>query len=369
VRDAQGQKMSKSKGNTADPQEVHGVYGTDAVRFTMAILAAPGNDIHLAPKRMEGYRAFANKLWNASRFVLMRVGEEQPRAFRGEDLTLVDRWILSRTQATVRDVQAALSAFRFDHAADILYHFVWGQFCDWYIEFVKPDLPQQRESENPRFETARAVLLHVLGTTLRLLHPFMPFITEELWHKLPGNDSYLAVAAWPEEDASYLDAIAEADVSLLQTLVVKIRNVRAENSIEAHKRIKLLLQVEGKREEKLIRSQSALIGSLVRAESVEIVDELQSGAAARGVSGKVHIMIPLEGLVDIGDARGRLQRELEKVDKELQTRTRKLNNMSFIERAPAEVVERERELQRELAERKGKLEANLAMLDGAAGPE
>jgi len=362
VRDAAGKKMSKSKGNTVDPDVLHSKYGTDAVRFTMAILAAPGNDIPLAPERMEGYRAFANKLWNASRFVLMKIGDRKPTPYRDEDLTLADRWILSRTNDTVSEVTRALEEYRFDRASDVLYHFAWHQFCDWYIEMAKPAFAGPDE-DGPRSETTRAVLIEVLGTLLRLLHPFMPFITEELWHKLPGEDSFLAVADWPTADPGRADERSEREIELIQSLVAKVRNLRAETNIDAGKRIELLVHGSNADETTLLREQAELVATLVRASAVRVEDHISEDVvAARGVVGGVQIAIPLEGLLDFEAARGRLVKDLAKLDKELQARTKKLGNASFLERAPDDVVKRERQLQAELIERKTKLESNLALL-------
>jgi valyl-tRNA synthetase len=364
VRDAQGQKMSKSKGNTVDPKEVQARYGTDAVRFTMAILAAPGNDIPLAPERMEGYRAFANKLWNACRFVLMKLGDEPSQSYSAEDLGLVDRWILSRTQTTIRDVEAALEEYRFDRAADLLYHFVWHQFCDWYIEFVKPDVQAVPEGRSTRrAETVRAVLLEVLRDLLRLLHPMIPFITEELWHKLPGADSFLAAESWPCFDGSRIDSAAEQEIELLREVVVKVRNLRAESNIDPSRRIEVLLQAGDDEMGKLFRSQGGLVASLVRADSVRLVEGFEEGLiAARGAVGTTQIALPLEGLLDLEAERARLRKEAAKVERELQVRARKLNNASFMEKAPPEVVGKERRLHQELAQRLERLEQHLATL-------
>ena len=363
VRDAQGKKMSKSKGNTVDPAEIHARYGTDAVRFTMAILAAPGNDIPLAPERMEGYRAFANKLWNACRFVLMKVGDGKPRSFAEEDLSLADRWVLSRTEATLREVDAAMEAFRFDRAADTLYHFVWHQVCDWYIEFAKPDMGQN--ADPARGATTAAVLLEVLATVMRLLHPLMPFITEELWQKLPNADGLLAASTWPTRQPRREDPAAERDVALLQDVIAKVRNLRAEANIDPGRRIEVRLVAGRAEDAELLRAQAGLVAALVRGERIEVVEGLDDGlVAARGVVRDVQIAVPLEGLLDFDVERGRLERELDKISSELEGRTRKLGNASFVERAPAEVVQRERALREDLAERKQRLEQNLAILGG-----
>jgi valyl-tRNA synthetase len=361
VRDEHGDKMSKSKGNTVDPYEVQSRYGTDAVRFTMAILAAPGNDIKLAPARMDGYRAFANKLWNACRFVLMKVGDSPAGAYRREDLSLTDRWMLSRIQATIRGVDAALKEYRFDRAADLLYHCVWHQFCDWYIEFVKPAF---RSGTPQRVETVRSVLLEVLGALLRLLHPIVPFITEELWHKLPAvGDGLLAAESWPQADDSLIDAEAERRVEQLQETVVKIRNLRADHNIDPGRRIEILLAAEEPGTASMLEEQRELIAALVRAGEVRRVDSIpEATIAARGTTGSVQIAVPLEGLLDLDAERARIRKDLEKVGKELRSRSRKLNNLSFLERAPAEVVEKERRLHAELVERRDRLEGHLATL-------
>ena len=366
VRDAHGQKMSKSKGNTVDPGEVQERYGTDAVRFTMAILAAPGNDIPLAPERMEGYRAFANKLWNASRFVLMKIGDRQLSGYRHEDLSLVDRWILSRMQATIEEVNRALESYRFDRAADTLYHFVWGQFCDWYIEFAKPAFQPSASGDASavrRADTSASVLLEVLGVLLRLLHPIMPYISEELWHKLPGSESCLALAAWPEGDAKLRDEAAERQVDLLQEIIVKVRNMRAESNIEPGRKIALLLHADDPDDAQLLESQTDTMGALARADEIELVPTIAHDViAARGVVRGVQIAIPLAGILDLDAERNRLERDLAKVARELEGRSRKLSNSSFLERAPAAVVDKERRLQRELAERRDRIEQHLKQL-------
>ena len=367
VRDAAGQKMSKSKGNTVDPDEVQRRYGTDAVRLTMAMLAAPGNDIPLAPERMEGYRAFANKLWNACRFVEMRVGDAASASYAAGDLTLVDRWILARTHAVIGEVDRALEQHRFDRAADAVYHFVWHEFCDWYIELVKPDLGLPDESgsvpTDPRATVARTVLLEVLDTTLRLLHPIMPFVTEELWQKFPHTGAYLSTSSWPTADEARLDARAERDMAMLQDLVVKIRNVRAEAAIDPSRRIEVLVHAESARNAKLVEEQAELVAALVRAERVAVVDGFAPElVSARGVVRGLEVAIPLAGLLDFDAERTRLAKELKKIEAELTARNRKLANESFLERAPADVVEKERAIQQEFLEKKRRIEATLSTL-------
>jgi len=374
VRDAEGQKMSKSKGNTIDPDDVQRRYGTDAVRLTMAMLAAPGNDIPLAPERMEGYRAFANKLWNACRFIAMKLDEEATTtAYADRDLTLVDRWILARTHAVIGEVDRSLEQHRFDRAADVLYHFVWHEFCDWYIELVKPDLVPAGETRSEpaaaRAAVARTVLLEVQDTMLRLLHPIMPFLTEELWQKFPHTGAYLAASRWPVVDEAKLDAKAERDMAMLQELVVKIRNVRAEAGIDPSRRIEVLVHAESARNGKLVAEQAALVATLVRAERVAVVEAFPPHlVSARGVVRGYEIAVPLAGMLDFDAERTRLTKELRKIDAELDARNRKLANESFIERAPADVVEKERAIQKEFLEKKRRVEATLSTLGDGGAP-
>jgi valyl-tRNA synthetase len=362
--------MSKSKGNTVDPDDVQRRYGTDAVRLTMTMLAAPGNDIPLAPERMEGYRAFANKLWNACRFVMMKVGENATTVpYTEEDLSLVDRWILARTNAVIGEVDRALEQHRFDRAADVLYHFVWHDFCDWYIEVVKPDLAPQGapagQPERGREAVARTVLLEVLDSILRLLHPIMPFLTEELWQKFPHTGEYLATSHWPKARDERKDARAERDMEMLQELVGKIRNVRVEAGIDPSRRIEVLVHAESPRNGKLVTDQAALVAGLVRAERVVVVDAFAPDlVSARGVVRGLEVAVPLVGMLDFDAERARLIKDLGKIDAELDARNRKLANESFLERAPAEVVDKERAIQKEFLEKKRRIESTLSSLGG-----
>ncbi|HKQ60108.1 MAG TPA: valine--tRNA ligase [Candidatus Polarisedimenticolaceae bacterium] len=365
VRDAHGQKMSKTKGNVVEPAEVIERYGTDAVRLTMGILAAPGNDIPLAAERMEGYRAFANKLWNASRFVLLKVGDAAAAPWSTAALSRADRWILSRLAATAEQVDRALESYRFDHAADTLYHFVWHELCDWYIEWAKPEL---NSGEPLRVDTARSVLVRVLGDALGLLHPFMPFLTEELWSRLPGAAGLLAGSPWPQPPASWRDAGVEGEIELLQELVVRVRSLRADSGIDPARRIEVLLAAGDPATAALIDAEAERIAGLTGAAALRRVEHAPSGTlAARGVVRSVQIVLPLEGVIDFAAERARLQRDLDKVRRELESRSRKLGDAAFLERAPADVVERERRLERELSERAGRIAEHLHQLAQVSG--
>jgi valyl-tRNA synthetase len=237
---------------------------------------------------------------------------------------------------------------------------VWHQYCDWYIEFVKPALHEG----GTRAAVARAVLLEVLGILLRLLHPMMPFITEELWHRLPGGDSYIGEAKWPQFDESKVDDGAERAVELLQKTVVKVRNLRAESNIDPSSMIEVLLQSPDRTVCETLQAQKESLALLVRAAQVRFVDAFEEKmVAARGTTASCHIAIPLAGLLDLDAERKRLRKELGKVERELHSCGRKLGNHSFLEKAPHEVVEKERRLHLQLSERREKLERHLASLD------
>ncbi len=243
---------------------------------------------------------------------------------------------------------------------------MWHQFADWYIEFAKTafDSPDSRDpAARRRADTTSAVLLEVLSALLRLIHPLMPYISEELWHKLPQPESYLATAEWPRADESKIDETAERQVELLQETIVKIRHMRAESNIEPGRRIRVSLHADDPRDAALLRAEAALVSTLVRADRIELVSRLDTDSvAARGVVRGLQIAIPLEGVLDLPAERKRLRRDLDKVSRELDTRGRKLSNNAFLERAPAEVVEKERRLQHELLERRQRLEHNLELL-------
>jgi valyl-tRNA synthetase len=370
VRDAQGQKMSRTKGNVIDPVQVMDRYGTDAVRFTLAMLASPGSDIPLAEERMEGYRAFANKLWNAGRFVItnLRPGDGAVRLPR--TLSRVDHWILQGLEQVTRDVNAALDAFRFDQAAHALYHFIWHQFCDWYIELVKPALLQREAAAKPGRAAARsrAVLLHVLDQVLRLLHPFMPYITEELWQRLPHSGPALAAARYPAprtgRTASRAARAAREMAEVLE-LVTRIRHVRAGSNIDPGRRIELQLRAGQKARRLLLEEEMPHIAHLARCTRVELVDRLdEGGTAARGVAQGVEFAIPLEGLLDMGAEQARLRREIERLARDLAAHERKLESPDFLARAPGEVVARTRGVFNELKEKKERLEQTLRQMGG-----
>jgi valyl-tRNA synthetase len=361
VRDEQGQKMSKSKGNVIDPLELLDRYGTDALRFTLVALSAMGRDIKLSEDRVEGYRNYANKIWNAARFVLMNAAGEQTGSaglpLPTDDLTLADRWILHRLAAVSAEVRTALESYRFNEAASALYRFLWSDYCDWYLELAKISL-----AEPARRVATLGVLLGVLERFLRLLHPFMPFLTEELWQALPTPKTAesIVIAAYPEADGDWL----LADVDAMDTVIEAIRavrNVRADLNVTPSAAIELVVFGGGGRR---LEPHEGYLRRLAGVKTVDYRDggERLKGAATVVIDG-LELVIPLRGLVEDPAAEiARNRKQLEKLDKEMRGITAKLANPQFLERAPAEIIEKEREKERELAERRATLERNVERL-------
>ncbi len=366
VRDAEGQKMSKTRGNVVDPLALIDRHGADAVRFTMAAMATPGSDLPLSEERMAGYRAFANKIWNAARFVLMNLGE----AGRSATLpplpppgarSLPDRWILSRLSRLVSDVEAALAEFRFDGMANAIYQFLWHEYCDWYLEMAKPGLaPGAPERVTAR---TRAVLLHVLERVLRLLHPVMPFVTEELWQRMPHEGDTIARAPYPDADSAEIDDDAERQVALLMEVVTRVRNIRAELNIDPAKRLRLLYHAADARAEGALSDNAPILLTLARLDSAEATARLDGrGPCARAVAAGCDLAVPLEGVLDLDSERRRLQREIDKLTKEKEGHARKLENADFMSKARSEVIEKVRRIDAELQERLARLARTLQSL-------
>jgi valyl-tRNA synthetase len=366
VRDAEGQKMSKSKGNVVDPLTIMDKYGTDAFRFTLTALAAQGRDIILSEERIEGYRNFANKIWNAARFVLTNLEGYDPALARKGKPSVADRWIVSRLAAATVAVRKALDAYRFNDAASAVYQFIWSELCDWYLEIAKRSLYQ---SEDP---LARAVtqrtLVETLETTLRLLHPFMPFISEEIWQRLPreGGAKTIApesimVAAFPKAGRKGRDAAAEREMAPVIGVVNAIRTVRSESRISPA--VELAVTVKCPAEEAArLRAAVPLIGALARA-SVQVDPKAaRPPQSAHAMADGVDVFVQLQGVVDVAAERARLQKEIEKARKETTFLEGKLGRPDFVERAPAEVVARDRERLAEQQQILTKLAASLAAL-------
>ncbi|GAB7026271.1 valine--tRNA ligase [Geotalea toluenoxydans] len=361
VRDAQGQKMSKSKGNVIDPLTVIDSYGTDAFRFTLAAFAAQGRDIKLAEERIAGYRNFANKIWNASRFAMMNLEGFDPDAVKADELELsnADRWILFRINETAGEVEESLNAYRFNDAAAALYRFTWSEFCDWYIELVKDDL---YKGDSTRQTTARYVLWMVLEHLLRLLHPFMPFITEEIWQALPGKKGHASImlAEYPRRKAEWDFRDGATEMELVMAVISGIRNIRGEMEVPPSKSIAAMLDCKSPASLKLLKKNEVYIVSLARLSDLAIGQSIERPAdAALQVAGDVEIVVPLKGLVNVEEEEKRLLKEIGKIDKDMDFLSKKLENPSFVDRAPAEVVAKEREKVAEFANKKQVLGESL----------
>lgn len=363
VRDARGQRMSKTRGNVIDPLEVVGEHGADALRFALVAGMAPGTDMRLAMDKIEGARNFCNKLWNAARFCLMHLEGAAPAApAAGPAAPLADRWILSRYARTVREATRLLEGFELGEAARVLHEFFWAEFCDWYIELGKGRL---YGGDGAARDQVRAVLRTVLEGTLRLLHPFIPFVTEEVWRRLPGADSaFLAAAAWPEPPG-WEDEAAEAEMAQVQEVIRAIRNLRAELGVPPARRADVVLHPTSDRARALLEAARPEI------EALAAVGRLTFGAGdpprqalAAAVPG-AGVYLPLAGLVDVDRERQRLARELDAARADAARARALLANADFVARAPAAVVERERARLAAAEERASTLQARLEMLEEA----
>lgn len=353
VRDAEGKKMSKSRGNVIDPLLVIEKYGCDAFRFTLAMLSSQGRDILLSEERIETGRNFVNKLWNASRLALTLLGEGAPvdARFENKSTFIPDRYIVSRLQRTIRDVTSSLESYHFNEAALKLYDFVWHEFCDWYLELVKPNL--YGRIKNFERESTLLTLLYTLKNILKLLHPFMPFVTEEIYQMLPGEKrESIVIDDYPSLRVEFIDEEAESKMDVLKGVIDAIRKIRGEINIQPSLRIKAFLKAEGSR--KLLEEYRQYIMELGRLEDLKFVDEEIRGEVAVEVYGDTEIYIPIGGLIDVEKELVRIEKEIKKVDEELEKIFKKLNNRDFLEKAPAEVIEKNREIMEELRSRRNK---------------
>jgi valyl-tRNA synthetase len=358
VRDEDGKKMSKSKGNVIDPITVIDTYGTDAFRFTLTAFAAQGRDVKMSEKRIEGYRHFINKLWNAARFSLMHV-VAPTGPWDAEALSLPDRWILSRLRAVARAVTEALEGYRFNDAAGTLYNFIWHEFCDWYLEAIKPIL---YETEAGRKENTLAVLRRVLRDTLVLLHPVVPFVTEEIWHKLPGTDGSIMRARYPLDDPEFeavaADPEAERRMKILMDTITGIRNIRGEMDLAPSLPLEVRVQSTEAEFRRILDDHRALIADLARVGDLQLeAPGPKPTAAATAIIENATIFVRLEGVIDFEKETERLAKRIRKVEAEIQPLSKKLNNEDFLGKAPQEVVEKVREKHGQLLEQLHKLES------------
>jgi len=363
VRDADRKKMSKTKGNVLDPIEVIGEYGTDATRFTLAAMAAPGTDIAFNSDRTQGYRAFANKIWNAARFMFMNVDKAQQAGIWSLDdfrkslkdgkpaatitgcqtLTLEDRWIFSRFNGVAGQVHQALAEFRFHEAANCIYDFFWGEFCDWYIELVKPRVALGDTSAGT-VRTASQNLVALFEASLRLLHPFMPFITEEIWQAVYDGKPPLksiALAVFPEADPAQADTAAETSMAILQDLIVSIRTLRADLKVEPKEKVPVQVYANGEIRTLVDQNRSA-VERLAGAEKVTFVEASLAKLPGARSTARFEVRVVYEKKIDVEAERKRLTKELEAAEKELANIERQLGNLEFLSKAPAHIVEKMR---------------------------
>ncbi|MEL1133910.1 valine--tRNA ligase [Desulfitobacterium sp. THU1] len=362
VLDAQGRKMSKSLGNGVDPLEIIDQYGADTLRFMLITGNTPGNDLRFHPERLEATRNFANKIWNASRFVLFNLQDfaEGPRG----DLKLEDRWILSRYEETIDEVTAALDRFDLGEAARLLYEFIWNEFCDWYIELAKGRLYDKEHPEARH--TVQSILLEVLEGTMKLLHPYMPFITEEIWHNLPVTGESIMIQAWPQVKG-YQDSSAEKQMNQIMEVIKAIRNIRAEMNVQPGKKAEIILVAPEQETLGVLEMGKDSIRLLAGGSQVDVVAslEVKPAQAASAVLEGVEVYLPLRGLLDLDKEIARVEKEIAQAFQEQSRLAGKLNNEGFVAKAPEQVVAKEREKLEGINGRIGALQVRLAELKEA----
>lgn len=342
IRDEQGRKMSKSLGNGIDPMEVIEKYGADALRWFLMTGSTPGQDTRFSYDKMDAAWNFINKIWNASRFVIMNLEEDAVPA-RKPDTTkfdLSDRWIFSRLNQTIADVIRLSDSFEFGESGRIVYNFIWNDFCDWYIEMSKVVLNGTDEEAK---SNKQANLIYVLDQILRLVHPTMPFVTEKLWLSMPHEGSSLTVAAYPEVDANYQDDAAEKEMNFLIELIKAVRNIRAEANAPMSNSIDLLIQVDSNKEAAIIEHNTDYLANFVHPKNLKVATEIEAPKLAKNAVVKgAQVFVPLEELVDLGEEIEKLQRDQAKLKAEIARIDKKLGNAGFVSKAPAAVVDEQK---------------------------
>lgn len=341
VRDVEGKKMSKSKGNVIDPLDVMDQFGTDAFRFTLAALAAQGRDIKLSEERILGYRHFVNKIWNAARFVLMNLDSEVGTENDNRVYTLSDRWILTRVAQISNEITQALENYHFNEAAGLCYQFIWHEFCDWYLEMTKQSL--YGEDEVLR-KSVKNTSNEVLVAVMKLLHPFMPFVTEEIWQKLPTTKGSITTAQFPEESSFIKDEEAVKEMGLLMDVITGIRNIRGEMNIPPSRKVSVHIDVANQEERDVLHSNLDHIKNLAKVDDVFIGSRIpKPEASATALFGQNQIHVLLKGLLDFEEERKRLKKEIKKLEIDINASSKKLSNKGFLEKAPDNIVAKVRE--------------------------
>jgi len=382
VRDPHGTKMSKTRGNVVDPLAVIEKHGTDALRFTLAILAAPGTDIALSEERILSYRAFANKIWNAARFLFFNLEKAEANGLTLDDIAapeiraaapyprkgeiaLADAWIFSRFSTVVAQVNSALEDYRFHEAAHVIYHFFWGDFCDWYIEWVKQDIA------DPDREAAQAAwrnIFAIYDAALRLLHPFMPFLTEELWHRLPqpSGAKSIALDQYPESRQAWRNAKAERDMQYLQAGIEGVRNQRAERKIDPKAKVPATVAIADADARRLVEANRGPLMRLASLSELTITSgeapSVSASASGATASAVLDIRIVHDSATDRAAETTRLRKELERIGKDIQSKTAQLTNEEFLSRAPAKVIADIRQKLEDRTAEQAKLTERLSQL-------
>lgn len=380
VRDMKGQKMSKSKGNVVDPLIMMDKYGTDAFRFTLAAFAAQGRDIRFSEDRVEGYRHFVNKLWNASRFIFMNLGTDaesddasslEPKSSRDSDATdLASRWILSRLSGVTGEINTALEEYRFNDAANCIYQFLWHEFCDWYIEMAKVEMQNPDSRGGVRY-----CLLHVLDVSLRLLHPFMPFVTEEIWQKMKdfrtgdaGARESIMISGFPE--ILEVEHGAEEDMQFIIEAVTGIRTIRGELNVSPSLKLNASIKARSRHAESILLENELHIKNMARIDKLEIgTDILKPEGSATSIKSSLEVFIPLKGVLNIASEVDRLKREKLKVDASIATLDKKLFNDDFLGKAPQEIIDKEKAKYQHFIDVREKIMDSIKMLIEAGGEE
>jgi valyl-tRNA synthetase len=363
VRDEQGRKMSKSLGNGVDPMDVIEKYGADALRYFLSTGSSPGQDLRFSFEKVESTWNFANKIWNASRFALMNMDgmTYEEIDFSGEK-SVADKWILTRLNETIEHVTRLSDRYEFGEVGRALYNFIWDDFCDWYIEMAK--LPLYGEDEAAK-KTTRSILAHVLDQTMRLLHPFMPFITEEIWQNLPHQGESITTAAWPEVNPAHSDDQAAQEMKLLVEMIRAVRNIRAEVNTPMSKKIKMLVKAKDETVLKAIENNRGYIERFCNPEELQMGVDLETPEKAMtAVITGLEIILPLEGLINIDEEIARLEKEFERLNKEVDRVQKKLSNEGFMKKAPESVVAEERAKEDDYREKRAIVEARIKELRG-----
>ena len=341
IRDAQGRKMSKSLGNGVDPMDVVDEYGADALRWFLATGSTPGQDVRYSTEKMAAAWNFINKIWNASRYVLMNVDDLKLDQIEiGQDLTLADRWILSKLQTTIEEVTRLFEKFEFGEAGRILYHFIWNDYCDWYIEMTK----EQLQADHLNSRTTQSVLIYVLDQFLRLLHPIMPFVTEEIWQHIAPSGANLCHAKYPEVKAEYQNDHSEKAMDQLIQVITAVRQIRNEMNTPLSKPLDIMIQTKEAQVITDLQDNQAYIDRFCHCQSLKIGDEFAvDEEMVTQTLPFAQVLIPLAGLIKIEDEIQRLQSEVSRLQSEVTRASKKLDNESFVAKAPEAVVEQERQ--------------------------